>query len=64
MIVLYAVYVCTVVVGSWWRRRQEARRRYEVLVRSEYAEDVPYHDDQPYFDEREHPSSPSALLSL
>ena len=64
MIVLYAVYVCTVVVGSWWRRRQEARRRYEVLVRSEYAEDAPYHDDQPYFDERERPSSPSALLSL
>ncbi|RPD61064.1 hypothetical protein L226DRAFT_462458 [Lentinus tigrinus ALCF2SS1-7] len=51
MIVLYAVYVTTVVLGSWWRKREENRKRYEALVRSEYAEEEPYHDEQPYVDE-------------
>ena len=57
---LYFIYVCVVVVGSWWERRQEARRLREALIRDEYsAEGVPqiaYHDepylDEPYQDER------------
>ena len=53
MVVLYAVYVTTVVAGSWWRKRRERRKQYEALMRSEYAEEEPYHDDQPFMDERE-----------
>lgn len=53
MIVLYAVYVTAVVIGSWWRRREEKRRRYEALMRAEYAEEEHYHDEEPYVDERE-----------
>ncbi|KAI0833651.1 Sodium/calcium exchanger protein-domain-containing protein [Trametes gibbosa] len=51
MIVLYAVYVTTVVISSWWRQRQEGKRRYEALLRSEYAEEEPYRDE-PDIDER------------
>jgi solute carrier family 24 (sodium/potassium/calcium exchanger), member 6 len=52
---LYFTYVCVVVVGSWWERRQEARRAHEALIRNEYStEGVPeitYHDEEPYRDE-------------
>jgi len=52
---LYFTYVCVVVVGSWWERRQEARRSHEALIRNEYsAEGVPqitYQDDESYLDE-------------
>ncbi|KAI0709990.1 Sodium/calcium exchanger protein-domain-containing protein [Earliella scabrosa] len=58
MVMLYAVYVTTVVVGSWWRKRQERRKKYEALMRSEYADEDPYHDEQPYFDE---PAPPSPI---
>nr|GAT60796.1 predicted protein [Mycena chlorophos] len=36
MIALYGIYVATVVVGTWWERRQERRRTHEAIVRSEY----------------------------
>ena len=52
---LYFVYVCVVVIGSWWERRQEARRAHEALIRNEYSsEGVPqiiYQDEEPYTDE-------------
>lgn len=60
MVVLYAVYVTAVVVGSWWRKRQEKRKQYEALMRDEYAEEEPYHDEEPFIDDRElvvHPAS-------
>ena len=58
MVVLYAVYVTTVVIGSWWRKRKESQRRYEALIRSEYAEEEPYHDGEPYIEERKCSPSP------
>ena len=52
---LYFIYVCVVVIGSWWERRQEVRKMHETLIRSEYStEEVPqiaYHDEEPYMDE-------------
>ncbi|TFK88844.1 hypothetical protein K466DRAFT_575160 [Polyporus arcularius HHB13444] len=63
MIVLYVVYVTTVVVGSWWRKRQERRKRHEALMRSEYAEEEPYHDEQPYIDEPS-PTAPADRLEV
>ena len=52
---LYFIYVCVVVIGSWWEKRQETRRMHEDLIRNEYsAEGVPriaYHDEEPYHDE-------------
>jgi sodium/potassium/calcium exchanger 6 len=52
---LYFIYVCVVIVGSWWERRQEARSAHEALIRNEYsAEGVPeiaYRDEEPYRDE-------------
>lgn len=52
---LYFTYVCVVVVGSWWEKRQEARRTHEALIRNEYStEGVPeiaYLDEEPYRDE-------------
>ena len=53
MIMLYTVYVLTVVLGSWFRRQREKRRRYEALLRAEYADEEPYQDEEPYADERE-----------
>ena len=53
MIMLYTVYVLTVVLGSWFRRQREKRRRYEALLRAEYADEEPYQDEEPYVDERE-----------
>lgn len=63
---LYFTYVCVVIIGSWWDRRQEARKAHEAMIRNEYsAEGVPqiaYHDDlyldEPYQDERK----PALLL--
>ena len=52
---LYFIYVCVVIIGSWWERRQEARKTHEALIRNEYsAEGVPqimYQDEEPYLDE-------------
>jgi len=52
---LYFIYVCVVVIGSWWERRQEAKRAREALIRNEYsAEGMPqiaFHDEEPYVDE-------------
>jgi sodium/potassium/calcium exchanger 6 len=52
---LYFTYVCVVVIGSWWERRQEARRTHEALIRGEYSADgvpqIAYHDEEPYQDE-------------
>ncbi|TBU46792.1 Sodium/calcium exchanger protein-domain-containing protein [Dichomitus squalens] len=59
MIVLYAVYVTAVVIGSWWRRREEKRRRLEALMRAEYADEEHYHDEEPYIDEPSFSQSPS-----
>jgi solute carrier family 24 (sodium/potassium/calcium exchanger), member 6 len=55
LIVLYFVYVFTVVVGSWWERRQEKKHLLEARIRGEYAEQgiPPYTDDEPYQDDRE-----------
>ncbi|EIW57707.1 uncharacterized protein TRAVEDRAFT_169682 [Trametes versicolor FP-101664 SS1] len=50
MIVLYGVYVTSVIASSWWRKRQENWRKYESLMRSEYAEEEPYHDEEPIFE--------------
>ncbi|KAI0663788.1 Sodium/calcium exchanger protein-domain-containing protein [Cubamyces menziesii] len=61
MVVLYAVYVTTVVIGSWWRKRKESQRRYEALIRSEYAEEEPYHDEEPYIEEPEPSPTPNTL---
>ncbi|KAI0368024.1 hypothetical protein BV20DRAFT_1023461 [Pilatotrama ljubarskyi] len=61
MVVLYVVYVTSVVLGSWWKRRQEKRRRYEALIRSEYAEEEPYHDEETYADEPESSPTPNTL---
>ncbi len=52
MIVLYAVYVTSVIVASYWSKRQERRRQYESLMRSEYADEEPYHDDETVFDRK------------
>ncbi|OJT02445.1 hypothetical protein TRAPUB_7012 [Trametes pubescens] len=56
MIVLYAVYVTSVIVASYWSKRQERRRQYESLMRSEYADEEPYHDDETVFDPSPSPS--------
>ncbi|KAF7312306.1 hypothetical protein MIND_00243600 [Mycena indigotica] len=62
MIALYVVYVATVVVGSWWERREERKRAYEAMVRSEYDDSyqspaIPF--PEPY---RDYPSSPESML--
>lgn len=57
LIVLYAVYVSVVVIGSMVEKRRERKRRHETLLRDEFREEdvvhSPYHDDEPYRDERE-----------
>ena len=42
LIGLYLVYVFTVVVGTWWERRQERKRQIEAMIRAEY-------EDEPIF---------------
>ncbi|KAI8982726.1 Sodium/calcium exchanger protein-domain-containing protein [Trametes punicea] len=61
MVILYVVYVATVVIGTWWRKRQEKKRRYEALIRSEYAEEEPYHDEEPNVEEPEASTAPDTL---
>ena len=64
---LYFTYVCVVVIGSWWERRQEAKKAHEALIRNEYsAEGVPqiaYYDEEPYSDEPYHDERKPAVLS-
>lgn len=64
---LYFVYVCVVVVGSWWEKRQEARRTHEALIRNEYStEGVPeiaYYDEEPYRDEPDEEEGEPAMLT-
>jgi solute carrier family 24 (sodium/potassium/calcium exchanger), member 6 len=56
LLMLYLVYVFTVVVGSWWEYRQQKKHQLEARIRSEYAEEgmPPYTDDEPYQDDPEH----------
>jgi solute carrier family 24 (sodium/potassium/calcium exchanger), member 6 len=56
LLMLYLVYVITVVVGSWWEYRQQKKHQLEARIRGEYAEEgmPPYTDDEPYQDDREH----------
>lgn len=57
LVVVYILYVLTVVVGSWLSRRRERVRLRDAIIRNEYAEEefppMPYHDDEPYRDNRE-----------
>lgn len=52
---LYFIYVCVVVIGSWWERRQETKRAREALIRNEYSPagmpQIAFHDEEPYADE-------------
>ncbi|KAJ7066913.1 Sodium/calcium exchanger protein-domain-containing protein [Mycena amicta] len=62
MIALYVIYVATVVVGSWWERRQEHKRAHEAMVRSEYDDSdhspiIPFPESY-----RDYPSSPVSEL--
>ncbi|KAH7930172.1 hypothetical protein BV22DRAFT_1191449 [Leucogyrophana mollusca] len=41
LVFMYFVYATTVVLGSWWERRQERKRRVEALIRAEYGEEEP-----------------------
>lgn len=48
LVMVYLVYVCVVVVGSWWERRRETIRAREALIRQEYTDEEtqePYHDE-------------------
>lgn len=47
LVVLYAFYAFTVVVGGWWVSRREKQRRIEAIVRAEYMDESPL---QPYSD--------------
>jgi sodium/potassium/calcium exchanger 6 len=62
---LYFTYVCVVIIGSWWERRQEARRAHEALIRDEYSvEGIPeitYHDEEPYRDDPDDYESKSVI---
>ncbi|KAF8269558.1 Sodium/calcium exchanger protein-domain-containing protein [Lactarius quietus] len=52
LVLLYFVYVLTVVVGSWWEHKDETQRLLQAQVRGEFDEDVPpYRDHEPYQDE-------------
>jgi len=63
---LYFTYVCAVIIGSWWDRRQEARKMHEALIRDEYSADgmpqISYHDEGPYMDEPYQDECKSASL--
>ena len=57
LVLLYVVYVFTVVVGSWWEHKLEKKRSLQAQIRGEFDEDVPpYRDHEPYQDEREYHS--------
>ncbi|TFY77913.1 hypothetical protein EWM64_g6097 [Hericium alpestre] len=55
LIALYLVYVCAVVVGSWWDRRQERLRARDAQIRNQFATEevpqAPYRDEEPCRDE-------------
>jgi len=54
LVLLYFVYVFTVVVGSWWEHKRENKRLLDAQIRGEFDEDVPpYRDHEPYQDDRE-----------
>jgi sodium/potassium/calcium exchanger 6 len=54
LVLLYFVYVLTVVVGSWWEHKREKKRLLQAQIRGEFDEDVPpYRDHEPYQDDRE-----------
>lgn len=59
LVVLYAIYVLVVVVGTWWEKIVERKRARERTVRDEYAEDdipdiaIPW--SEPYRDDRMFP---------
>ncbi|KAH8994874.1 Sodium/calcium exchanger protein-domain-containing protein [Lactarius akahatsu] len=53
LVLLYFVYVLTVVVGSWWEHKRETKRLLEAQIRGEFDDDVPpYRDHEPYHDDR------------
>ncbi|KAJ3727911.1 Sodium/calcium exchanger protein-domain-containing protein [Lentinula raphanica] len=61
MVVLYVIYVATVIIGTWWNKRVQRRREHEALVRAEYRDDEvppPILFDGPY---RDDPSSENTL---
>ncbi|KAJ7593056.1 Sodium/calcium exchanger protein-domain-containing protein [Mycena floridula] len=48
MVVLYLIYVLSVVIGTWWQSRRQKFRETEALARAEYQDDyftTPYRDD-------------------
>ena len=47
LIVWYAFYAFTVIVGGWWVSRRERKRRIEATVRAEFSDDTHL---QPYSD--------------
>ncbi|KAI9440045.1 Sodium/calcium exchanger protein-domain-containing protein [Lactarius indigo] len=52
LVLLYFVYVLTVVVGSWWEHKRETKRLLEAQIRGEFDEGVPpYRDHEPYQDD-------------
>jgi len=67
LVLIYAVYVLVVVVGSWWERKQSRKRKFEALIRDEYrSEEIPqitFTDTEPYRDEPEvtPPETPSLI---
>lgn len=63
LVLLYFVYVFTVVVGSWWDRKRENKRLLEARIRGEFDEGVPpYRDHEPYQDDP--PTSSSVPLLI
>ncbi|EIN04803.1 hypothetical protein PUNSTDRAFT_146140 [Punctularia strigosozonata HHB-11173 SS5] len=66
LVVVYAVYVTVVVVGTWWMKRRALRRSREALVRSEYAEEeipqIAFHDEE--YGYRDEPLAPSNSLVI
>jgi sodium/potassium/calcium exchanger 6 len=54
LVLLYFVYVFTVVIGSWWEHKRENKRLLQAQIRGEFDEGVPpYRDHEPYQDDRE-----------
>ncbi|KAI9461703.1 Sodium/calcium exchanger protein-domain-containing protein, partial [Lactarius psammicola] len=52
LVLLYFVYVFTVVVGSWWEHKREKQRLLDAQIRGEFDEGVPpYRDHEPYQDD-------------
>ncbi|KAI0303818.1 Sodium/calcium exchanger protein-domain-containing protein [Multifurca ochricompacta] len=66
LVVLYFVYVFTVVMGSWWEHRREKKYLLEAQVRNEYGDEgvSPNRDDEPYRDDHTARSRLSSLPRL